>query len=127
MATRGRNVWKIFGIIVIIALIVLVAFLIGRGCQKKKDEGTGTTTTTRPSAQPSSPASSASGQSDDGAVTSEEPTNTVIEGPPTVVSTHDEVGPCSGGFQDVTHTTVYSDGTSASSISRQSCGIVPAP
>ncbi|MFA6002102.1 MAG: hypothetical protein WC828_08355 [Thermoleophilia bacterium] len=121
MATGGRNYWKIFGIIVIIALIVLVAFLVGRGCEKKKDEGNTTSTTT------SQPAPSSSGQSGDESATSETPTNTVVDGPPTVVSVRDEIGPCVGGFQDVTHTTVYSDGTSASSISRQACGFVPVP
>ncbi|MDO8736082.1 MAG: hypothetical protein Q7K29_03260 [Thermoleophilia bacterium] len=123
MDGQSRNLWKIFGIIVIVVAIVAAAFLIGRGCERKKNEDSKTTPTATqaaPAATPSSDdSSSGSNQpSDDtqNVVTVEDDGETV-----TVVSTHDTVGPCVGGFQNVTHTTEYSNGTSASSISRQAC------
>lgn len=132
MEGKQRNLWKIFGIIVIGLALVLAAFLIGRGCERKKDEND-TKTTPTATQQATPPASSSqdtiivpaepSGSPQNNAPVDEEP----VPGEVTVVSTHDEVGPCVGGFQDITHTTVYSDGTSASSISRQACGVAPVP
>lgn len=128
MATQKRNGWKIFGIIVIAAVIVVLAFLLGRGCEKKKDDTSTSTSTTRTQTPAAAPASSGDDMApSQSAGTTSTPTVPVEEGLPTVVSVHDEVGPCIGGFQDVTHTTTYSDGTSASSIARQPCGIAPVP
>lgn len=132
MNGQPTNRWKIFGIIVIVLALVLAAFLIGRGCERKKDENSKTTpTATRQATPPASgsqdtggavPADS-SGASDNISTVEDDGGADEV----TVVSTHDEVGPCIGGFQDVTHTTTYSDGTSASSISRQACGVAPVP
>ncbi|MHB8793117.1 MAG: hypothetical protein ACYC6O_07240 [Thermoleophilia bacterium] len=130
MNGNPTNRWKIFGIIVIVLALVLAAFLIGRGCERRKDEDSKTTpTTTRQTTPP------ASGSQDTGGAPAEpsgstQDTSTVDNSAPdevTVVSTHDEIGPCVDGFQEVIHTTEYSNGTSASSISRQPCGIAPVP
>lgn len=126
MNGQPTNRWKIFGIIVIVLALVLAAFLIGRGCERKKDENSKTTpTATRQTTPP------ASGSQDTGGAAAEPSGNTNIvtveDEEVTVVSTHDEIGPCVGGFQEVIHTTEYSNGTSASSISRQPCGIAPVP
>ena len=127
------NGWKIFGIIVIVAAIVVAAFLVGIRCERNRDRNgttsTGTATSApAPAASPGSGGSSAAPGSpaDGGAATTE-----TTPGVPTVVSVQDTIGPCVGGFQDVTHTTTYSDGTQASSIARQPCDaepdIVPVP
>lgn len=131
MTDRPTNRWKIFGIIVIVLALVAAAFLIGRGCERKKDKDSKTTPTAT-QATPSSSGSQNSGGSAPAQPSGSTQDGTTVEddsapGEVTVVSTHDEVGPCIDGFQDVTHTTTYSDGTSASSISRQACGIAPVP
>lgn len=121
MAAGGRSGWKIFGIIVIIALIGLLAFLVGRGCERKK--GQDTTTTTQTQAPAATPAASpgnggAAGQpGGDGAATTQAPEDQL----PTVVYTENTYGPCIDGSQQVTHYTEYSNGTSASSVSSQPC------
>lgn len=132
MNGQPTNRWKIFGIIVIVLALVLAAFLIGRGCERKKDEDAKTTPTATRQATPP-----ASGSQDTGGSVPAEPSggsqdvvtveDDAVPDEVTVVSTHDEIGPCIEGFQDVIHTTEYSNGTSASSISRQPCGIAPVP
>lgn len=130
MAAAKRNGWKIFGIIVIAVVLVALAFVIGRSCERKKDDEAKTTTTTRSQTPPSETPSSSGDSSAAPAPAGAETTPAEEPGPPTLVSTHDTIGPCIGGFQEVIHTTEYSDGTSASSIGRQPCeepDIIPVP
>jgi hypothetical protein len=134
MNGQPTNRWKIFGIIVIVLALVLAAFLIGRGCERKKDEDAKTTpTATRQTTTPASGSQDTGGAAAEPSGDNQNIATVEDDGAAdevTVVSTHDEVGPCIGGFQDVTHTTTYSNGTSASSISRQPCDggdIIPVP
>jgi hypothetical protein len=131
---KGRfstiNIWFVLSIV---ALLVAAA---GLACGKG-DETTGTTVSTAKEMAPVAPVPS-SGSSggtmsvdvpatptetvEGGTSTSDDTVTGADDGMPTVVYTHDEVGPCEGGMQEVTHYTEYSDGTSASSISMQPCG-----
>jgi len=117
MAARaGRNYWKIFGIIIIMAVLVTLAFILGRGCQRKNDKDSKAGTVTR-SQKPSGTPTPAHPSEDNGTVTE----NTDSE-PPTIVASYDEKLPCIGGFQSVYHVTEYSDGTwEVSPMTSQPC------
>ena len=115
MAAGGRNGWKIFGLIVIIQEIGLLAFLLGRVCERKKDQDTTTTTRTQTPAATSPAAPGQPGAA--GAAATQAPEDQQ----PTIVYTENTYGPCIDGSQQVTHYTEYSNGTSASSVSSQPC------
>jgi len=133
MDGQPSNHWKIFGIIVIVVAVVAAAFLVGRGCERKKDEESKTTPTATQAAPAATPASNSSSSGSNQPSGNTQNISTVDDDTPgevTVVSTHDEIGPCENGTQEVIHTTTYSDGTMASSIARQPCDngvIVPVP
>jgi hypothetical protein len=128
MAAGGKNGWKIFGIIVIVAVIVLLAFLIGRGCERKnQNEGTTTSTQTQPPAATTFSSPETGVVPEQPGVPAEVPPVNEEEGVPTVVSSKDTVGPCVGGFREVVHYTEYSNGTAASSVSREACTVEEEP
>lgn len=118
----------------ILSILALLVAAVGLGCGKG-DETTGTTVSTAKQMEPAPVSPSGGGGAmtvvvpttptstmEDDTMTGDDTVTGADDGMPTVVYTHDEVGPCEGGMQEVTHYTEYSDGTSASSISMQPCG-----
>jgi len=117
MAAAGKG-WKIFGIIIIAALvagaIAVGAFFIGRGCEK--EEGGGTTATTR--SQPAATEEEEEGGAEEAGgaagpeAAPEAGTSTGAATTERYVTGEGEGStPCIGGTRTTTRTTYWSDGS----------------
>ncbi|MHB9111754.1 MAG: hypothetical protein ACYC4D_03885 [Thermoleophilia bacterium] len=126
MAAGGRSGWKIFGIIVIVAVIAAAiavsAFFIGRGCGKEEGQGTTTTTRTQPAEASPTPSDILPEEAGEAGT---EPTGTTTETTATteryVVGEGEGATPCIGGSRTVTRTTHYSDGSTDTTTITEPC------
>lgn len=121
MAVGDGRSWKIFGIAVIALVIAggiaAAAFFIGRGCEKEDEKAKTTTTRTQPADTAPAPADVAPEEPAAGTDTSADeppaaaPTETTATTARYVTGEAEGTTPCIGGFQTMTNTTYWSDGS----------------